>query len=237
MLFSIAGVMFLFGLTWLFGALTVTGFGDPRTSTAFQVLFVILNALQGFFIFLFFCVFNKDARELWLVMITCGHNKSKLQRPLQAKYANSGVVRKVKTASTNIASSNPSALALSSTTNLNSSTENGRMPLTGEAKETSMVTFKGSQEDHEADIDKDQKADFRSLEKSEGKDKALERPGSTGSDERGSPSQLREEGVELKGQVKCYSTNKAYKHHTESAEDGYWDNDSDGSNEPDDTNA
>ena len=95
------------------------------------------------------------------------------------------------------------------------------MPLTGEAKETSMVTFKGSQEDHEADIDKDQKADFRSLEKSEGKDKALERPGSTGSDERGSPSQLREEGVELKGQVKCYSTNKAYKHHTESAEDGY----------------
>jgi len=51
LLISIAGVMFLFGLTWLFGALTITGLGDSRASTAFQVFFVILNAFQGFFIF------------------------------------------------------------------------------------------------------------------------------------------------------------------------------------------
>ena len=41
---SLAGIMFLFGLTWLFGALTVTGLGDTTASTAFQILFVICNA-------------------------------------------------------------------------------------------------------------------------------------------------------------------------------------------------
>ena len=60
-LISIVGVSSLFGLTWLFGALTVTGFADPMSSTTFQVFFVILNAFQGFFIFLFFCVFGSDA--------------------------------------------------------------------------------------------------------------------------------------------------------------------------------
>ena len=40
LLFGITGVMFLFGLTWLIGALTITGFSDTRVSTTFQVLFV-----------------------------------------------------------------------------------------------------------------------------------------------------------------------------------------------------
>ena len=66
LLISIIGVMFLFGLTWLFGALTVTG-----ATLAFQVLFAIFNSLQGFFIFLFFCVCSKDARELWKETLTC----------------------------------------------------------------------------------------------------------------------------------------------------------------------
>ena len=52
LLISIAGIMSLFGLTWLFGALTVTGFGSATASVAFQPLFVVFNALQGFFIFL-----------------------------------------------------------------------------------------------------------------------------------------------------------------------------------------
>ena len=47
-------------LMWLVGALTILGFADSRASTALQILFVILNALQGFFVFLFFCVLSKD---------------------------------------------------------------------------------------------------------------------------------------------------------------------------------
>ena len=99
--------MFLFGLTWLFGALTVTGFGDTRASSAFQVLFVILNAFQGFFIFLFFCVFSKDARDSWLELLSHarGHYKSKL---LQTKYNSSGAnntQKKSKTSSTNLTNS------------------------------------------------------------------------------------------------------------------------------------
>ena len=242
LLIGIAGITFLFGLTWFFGALTVTGFKDLRTSTAFQALFVILNAFQGFFIFLFFCVLKKDVRELWLGVFRCGHSKSKFQQ------SSSDVPRKVKTASTNLATSNLNTSALASTSNFNSSTENlieddnSRMALTSaaaEAKEEkpSMVTFKGSQEVHETNIDKDQKADFRSLEKSEGNVLTMERPGSNDSEEHGSPSQLKEDGVKLKIRVTRYSSKKTYTHQVESAEVDFWDSGSDGSNEPDDIDA
>jgi len=108
LLISFTGVMFLFGLTWLFGALTITGFGDSRASTAFQVLFVILNAFQGFFIFLFFCVFSKDARESWMEVFSCGRYQSKFLHPSQAKHAGTGTTAQEmdKTASANLTSSN-----------------------------------------------------------------------------------------------------------------------------------
>ena len=108
-LIGIAGVMFLFGLTWFFGALTVSGFGDARASIAFQVLFVICNAFQGFFIFLFFCVLSKDGRESWLVLLSCGRYKPKSLYPLQAKNGSSGAnatQKKFLTSSTGLADSN-----------------------------------------------------------------------------------------------------------------------------------
>ena len=71
LLMSIIGIMSLFGLTWLFGALTV-----DKASLAFQILFVVFNSLQGFFIFLFFCVLGRDGRELWLEVLLCGRYKS-----------------------------------------------------------------------------------------------------------------------------------------------------------------
>ena len=101
LLVSIVGVMFLFGLTWLFGAFTVTGFGDARASTAFQVLFVVLNAFQGFFIFLFFCVFSTDARDSWLELLSYCRKSS---HPSQAMYGSSKsntAHTKVKTTSAN----------------------------------------------------------------------------------------------------------------------------------------
>ena len=64
-LISISGVMLLFGLTWLFGALTI-----GSASPAFQWMFVIFNTLQGFFLFVFFCIIGKDAREEWIHFLT-----------------------------------------------------------------------------------------------------------------------------------------------------------------------
>ena len=63
---TIMGLMALFGLTWIFAAFTVSA-----ASTAFQFLFAIFNSLQGFFIFLFFCVFGKEGRKLWLKVLCC----------------------------------------------------------------------------------------------------------------------------------------------------------------------
>ena len=84
---SISGIMFLFGLTWLFGALTIT---IRAVNLLFQVLFVVFNSLQGFFIFLFFCVFNKEGRDFWKEVLSCGRYKSELLHPSKAKYISSG---------------------------------------------------------------------------------------------------------------------------------------------------
>ena len=66
-LISITGLTALYGLTWLFGAFTI-----QDASVVFQILFTIFSFFQGFFIFLFFCAFGKEARELWLQVLCCG---------------------------------------------------------------------------------------------------------------------------------------------------------------------
>ncbi len=78
LMLSIAGVMSLFGLSWLFGALTIT---TQEVRIVFEVLFAIFTSLQGFFIFLFFCVFSQVARELWKETLSCGQYKSKILDP------------------------------------------------------------------------------------------------------------------------------------------------------------
>ena len=71
-LIRIIGIMSIFGLTWLFGAFTVT----QKTQLVFLILFVLFSSFQGFFIFAFLCVFNKDTRELWIQFFRHGrHNK------------------------------------------------------------------------------------------------------------------------------------------------------------------
>ena len=92
LLIGITGVMFLFGLTWVFGALTISD-----ASLVFQIFFVIFNAFQGFFIFLFFCVFSREARELWKETLSCGRYKSKLLHSSQARFTpSSGATKKPK---------------------------------------------------------------------------------------------------------------------------------------------
>ena len=71
-LISIVSIMAMFGLSWLFGAFTISS-----ASIVFSWLFVIFNSLQGFVLFLFFCVIGKDAREEWKSVFTCGRSRQK----------------------------------------------------------------------------------------------------------------------------------------------------------------
>ena len=74
LVFRLTGVMFLFGLTWVFGALTIR-----ETSLTFQILFAVFNSFQGLFLFLFFCVLNDKARNSWIKLLRCCHHKQHFQ--------------------------------------------------------------------------------------------------------------------------------------------------------------
>ena len=91
LIISLAGIMFLFGLSWLFAALTIT---VQEIRQPAQVLFAIFNSLQGFFIFLFLCVFNKDARESWKQVQSCGRYKSDDLNPTMKSSKNSSFLHK-----------------------------------------------------------------------------------------------------------------------------------------------
>eukprot|EP00057_Strongylocentrotus_purpuratus_P034849 XP_796775.3 PREDICTED: probable G-protein coupled receptor 112 [Strongylocentrotus purpuratus] len=56
----------LLGLTWFFGFLAIGG-----ARLVFNILFLVLNSLQGFFVFLMFCVRQKEVREQWVRWMHC----------------------------------------------------------------------------------------------------------------------------------------------------------------------
>ena len=62
---GIAGLTVLFGMTWLFGAMTVR-----EASIVFQYLFVLSSGFQGFFFFVFICLLGKDGRKFWIRVFT-----------------------------------------------------------------------------------------------------------------------------------------------------------------------
>ena len=66
LLSNITGVFCLLGLTWVFGAFTI-----KKADLAFQIMFTVTNSLQGFFIFIFFCVLNGDVRAAWVMSLPC----------------------------------------------------------------------------------------------------------------------------------------------------------------------
>ena len=74
---SLGGVMFLFGLTGLFAALTIDIDGNQVLRNVFQALFVVSASFQGFFIFLFLCVLKKEARDSWKEVFCCGNLKQR----------------------------------------------------------------------------------------------------------------------------------------------------------------
>ena len=69
-LISLFSITAMFGLQWLFGALTIAD-----ASLAFQWLFVIFCTLQGFFLFFFFVIVGKDARDEWLKLLNIGRKR------------------------------------------------------------------------------------------------------------------------------------------------------------------
>ena len=54
-------ILVLFGLTWLFGVLTIM----RTTSFIFSTLFAVFTSLQGFFIFIFLCLLSKDSLRMY----------------------------------------------------------------------------------------------------------------------------------------------------------------------------
>ena len=78
LMISISGIMFLFGITWLFAILTISVTGLRET---FQILFTLFNSFQGFFIFLFFCAISKEARESWRELFGSGRQSELLHIP------------------------------------------------------------------------------------------------------------------------------------------------------------
>ena len=75
MTISISGVLFLFGLTWLFFILT---FSVPGLREIFQILFTIFNSLQGFFVFAFI-LFTEGFDHWKAAFLSC--HKSKPTQP------------------------------------------------------------------------------------------------------------------------------------------------------------
>lgn len=102
LIMSLSGIMFLLGLTWILLLLTSVS-ADSNINAAFslRLLFVIFNSLQGFFIFIFFVVFNADARSVWQSTL-CPCHKQKREQTTKSypRYTNDTSTTKRKTSST-----------------------------------------------------------------------------------------------------------------------------------------
>ncbi|XP_065838360.1 adhesion G-protein coupled receptor G2-like isoform X2 [Oscarella lobularis] len=61
-------ILTLTGLTWVFGFFSIR---ELEGHLVFNYLFAIFNGLQGFLIFLFHCVLQKDVRSQWILLVRC----------------------------------------------------------------------------------------------------------------------------------------------------------------------
>ncbi|KAB5571259.1 hypothetical protein PHYPO_G00222960 [Pangasianodon hypophthalmus] len=66
----VASLTFLLGLTWMLAFFT---WGPMRVP--FLYLFSLFNTLQGFFIFLFYCLMKENVRKQWRIHLCCGRFK------------------------------------------------------------------------------------------------------------------------------------------------------------------
>ena len=87
------GIMIVVGVTWLFGALAISG-----VRVVFQYLFVFFNSIQGFCIFVFYCLSQKNVRDSWKALLTCQLHK--LHKDSKSFHTNTCDRRRCSTAST-----------------------------------------------------------------------------------------------------------------------------------------
>lgn len=71
------GILILVGITWVFGFFAIA---DARL--VFHYLFAVCNSLQGFAIFVFYCVIQRKVRECWKALLTCDLGRLKKSRSL-----------------------------------------------------------------------------------------------------------------------------------------------------------
>lgn len=85
LILSFTGIMILFGITWIFAALTFIT--ESSVSFAVQFVFAFLNSFQGFFIFVFFVLLSGDFKESWKALLcswsVVDREKSLKSSPLQ----------------------------------------------------------------------------------------------------------------------------------------------------------
>ena len=243
---SISGVMFLFGITWLFAILTFSVTGLRET---FQILFVIFNSFQGFFIFLFFCVLNKEALESWREFLSCGRYRSKVLHPSQAgKYSSSTGTKKPKETKTY-------------STGFGSSSAGGKNAVASEVSKSDYdsTTFL-KQKDFELEADVQETTPLKKVdlgapepaimltdmtnrnENQNGNTESVEASNEGKREEEAAVASLGEKkkkkskGLSLRARIKRYSTKKVSKHHVEEVEvDFHSDNSNSGSSGEEET--
>ena len=220
--FSISGVLFLFGLTWLFFVLTVSVSGLRET---FQILFTVFNSLQGFFVFVFI-IFTEGFGHWKKAFLSCKKHKSKSSQASVPTTNN--IISTTKSGTT------PSSLprqenSTSDTAHLNAkNTENtnGELELqfsSNAASSTELVSNNNSNSIGDRDIDNYDTTMYLN-------DTKYDHGG----------SQQQDDGREFKGQTdtkplkifaKCYSTKRYKQHHVEVMRIEFHDDDSSSSDE------
>lgn len=163
---SIFSVMLMFGLSWLFGAFSVN-----EAAYFFQFPFVILNTLQGFLLFIFFCIIGKDARDEWVNLLTCYRRKKKkygTTTPSRASQAPKSTITKNTDLTTRYGQSHTIRKSVGLLPEASSSVYDSKAPLhevsfvdgqnvTSIAEETSLIISNGAANVEEPKIDQSAK--------------------------------------------------------------------------------
>lgn len=76
---NVVAISVLLGLTWIFGFLSLGG-----ARFIFNLLFLLFCSLQGLFVFLLFCLRQKEARDVWK---NCFKSKRKDRTVSSTKYS------------------------------------------------------------------------------------------------------------------------------------------------------
>ena len=219
LMININGVMFLFGLTWLFAILTFSVTGLRET---FQILFTFFNSFQGFFIFLFCCVLNKEALESWKEFLSCGRYQSKLLHPSQATSAAARKPKKTNTDGTGLSSSSGGKYAFETEmSNYESATltkgniyEKSPLESKVDLAVDTTHTLKGTPEPDQAGA----AAQGVTVDQIDLTDSIPYQNGSTNAGEREEERRNKKKTTSLKARIKRYSTKKVSKHHVEVVE-------------------